>query len=1313
MFKPLLQPQIFVMLLRLKPLIICIFLAFYSLPVKAIETVLISKKLQWKDLNTGITPSGTSADFEFSQRNQDSGNLPLFVHTQELKEYSTVASIEWLHFESESFGMTAVHADDISRITRDWQFEARVTEGGRIPYLVFSLIPIHLAEGQDLIRLTSFEIRITLSPAARPNIRSLNFAEHSQLSTGTWYKIATSRDGVYKIDKNLLTQLGINTASINPQNINIYGNGGQLLPEQNDLPRPDDLQKCAIKVEGESDGVFNDVDYILFYAKGPDTWNLTYDTSEDRKRWVHDKHYYSDSAYYFIRVDDVDPLRIQDAPLSLEPSNHTCTTFQDYTYLENDVYNLGQSGREFFGDEFYLNTNASYNLTLPNMVSDQPALFETRVAVRSLGGPSNFTISAGDNTVETTAVTSSEDALANVASTSTVKFSLNPSGNFVTVNYTFNKYSNTTGVRGYIDYIRLNATRSLLMNGSQMKFRDTLSAGPGMITSYELGGATSGMRIWDISDFMHPQSVGFNSSGGVAQWTVDNSSLHEYIGFNASGFLTPTAIGSVANQDLHALQDVDLVILTAPLFRDVANSIAEIHAAEGHTVVVTGLTEIFNEFSSGNPDVIAVRMLMKMLYDRAAGDESKLPQNLMLIGDGSYQKNKGTASFLNENMMVFESSESLSPAFTYVSDDYFVFLGDDDDGSNLNMLDAGVGRIPATDLSEAQGYVDKINAYISQNTQQVTTSMCLDDQVQSAFGSWRNLLTFISDDQDGGGDPTEQIHLEDADSLANIMRRIHPEYDIVKIYMDAYKQESTPGGERYPEGELAIKNRVQNGSLIVSYLGHGGGRGWAHERILDLNTINSWTNKYRLPVFLTATCELARYDDPSFNSAGEQIVMNPNGGAIAMLTTTRIVFAGSNMQLDLAFFDVALEEDHISNLTLGKINMLTKNGVPASNSSKPNFSLLGDPMLKMTYPKFNVVTTSINNIDLANFNDTIKALQEVEIKGYIASASGNKMEEFNGIIFPTVYDKMTHVYTQNNDFDGDDGEVQEYDVFNKNIFKGKASVVNGDFSFKFVVPFDISYTVDTGRVSYYAVSGNIDAHGYCEDFVIGSSLNGAQLNTVGPEIELFMNDTTFVSGGVTDTEPVFIAVLKDDNGINTVGNGIGHDLLAVIDSDSQNPVVLNEYYETDLDTYKSGRISYQMPELAEGNHTISLKAWDIHNNSSNASLDFVVASSSEIALEHVLNYPNPFTTHTEFMFEHNQACVALDVRLQVFTVSGKLVKTIEQQVMQNGFRSEPIAWDGTDDFGDRIGRGVYVYKLEVRNELGETAEQFEKLVILR
>jgi hypothetical protein len=427
------------------------------------------------------------------------------------------------------------------------------------------------------------------------------------------------------------------------------------------------------------------------------------------------------------------------------------------------------------------------------------------------------------------------------------------------------------------------------------------------------------------------------------------------------------------------------------------------------------------------------------------------------------------------------------------------------------------------------------------------------------------------------------------------------------------------------------------------------------------------------------------------------------------LTTTRIVTSGANRELDEAFFAVAFEDETISDLTLGKINMLTKNGVGLSNSSKPNFSLLGDPALRMSYPQKYVYTTHINEVEIESFVDTLKALQEVVFTGYVGDADGNKLTDFNGFVYPTVFDKKTNLQTQNND----DGEVQEYSVFNRYLYKGKASVTGGDFNFRFVIPYDINYTIDSARVSYYAVAGNVDAHGYNEDFLIGSALSGAQLNNVGPEIELFLNDSTFISGGVSDTKPILLAKLKDENGINTVGNGIGHDLIAVLDEDTQNPIRLNDYYSANLDTYTSGEIRFQMSTIAEGQHTLRLKAWDIHNNSSEKTIEFVVANDAGVALSHVLNYPNPFTTHTEFFFEHNQPCETLEVRIQIFTVGGKLVKTINQNVNQAGFRSEGIPWDGTDDYGDRIGKGVYVYKLEVRNATGQRGEQIEKLVILK
>ena len=1275
------------------------------------ETIVLTKKLQWNDELTATSLDSDELMFEESLPAEGFGNLPSIVHRQPLKSFGRITSITIQSITSAPLRKT-IDPSSLRFIKNDWQHSVDITDARGKPYLILQVLPIRKS-GQTLDKLIECEINIEWERSAKPNLKSLEFASQSKLSEGSWYKIAIARDGIYKIDKNTFRQLGLDISNLSPQSINLYGNGGQLLPANNSIPRYDDLQKCAILFQGEEDNVFQDNDYILFFGKGPDTWTRAYNENDNVSHWKHEKHYYSDSAYYFIRTDDTEPLRIQTSTSPNEPATHTIRAFQDFQYLESDLYNVARSGREFYGEQFDVNTTGSFTFNVPNIRTDVQAMLEAVVVVRSIGGASNWTVSVGGISEQTPSTTTGNGVISAFGSAQYVAIPFTPSSTNTGVNLQFNKYSNTAEVIGWLDYLRLNSTRNLDMTGSQMKFRDTLSLGITNVGLFQLNNGASVSQIWDITDMLNPKRVAISSTGSSVEFKALTSELREYIAFANSGFLSPNPIGAVANQNLHGLTNVDYVIVAAPTHRASADALAAIHTQLGTSTVVVSQQEIFNEFSCGNPDVTAIRMLMKMLYDRAEGNEDLMPKNLLLFGDGSYGENRGLASFNGSNVMLYETTESLRPLYSAVSDDYFVLLSDDDDESSLRLLDAGVGRIPASEYSEGVAYVDKVRAYLAQNSSSNGGASCIGDETQSPFGAWRNLVVFVADDQDGNGGANEAFHLNDADELADTMNDRYPEFDVAKIYLDAFKQESTPGGERYPEAEEAIRNRVQNGCLLVTYLGHGGERGWSHERILDLNTISSWSNINRLPVFLTATCELARFDDPAVNTAGELLVMNPDGGGIAMLTTTRVVFAGANMAMNRAFYEVAFEDDNISNLTLGRINMLTKNGVSPSNSSKPNFSLLGDPALKLAYPRYNVVTSAINDSLISESTQTLKALQEVKMSGHLEDDFGNKLTGYNGFIYPVVYDKQSTVFTLNNDYDGTLGTVQEFKSFNKIIFKGKASVTNGDFSFQFVVPYDINYVVDNARVSYYSVSGNLDGHGDCDQFRIGGSLSGAELNRVGPEINLYLNDTLFISGGLSDTKPILVGRLKDENGINTVGNGIGHDLIAIIDNNTQQPIILNEFYETDLDTYKSGEIRYQLPEMTEGNHTLKLQAWDVHNNSSNATIDFVVAKDSEIALDHVLNYPNPFTTHTEFMFEHNQVCTTLDVLIQIFTVSGKLVKTIEHQALQRGFRSESIPWDGTDDFGDRIGKGVYVYRMEVRNENGQSAEHIEKLVILK
>src|SRR5258706_118351 len=393
---------------------------------------------------------------------------------------------------------------------------------------------------------------------------------------------------------------------------------------------------------------------------------------------------------------------------------------------------------------------------------------------------------------------------------------------------------------------------------------------------------------------------------------------------------------------------------------------------------------------------------------------------------------------------------------------------------------------------------------------------------------------------------------------------------------------------------------------------------------------------------------------------------------------------------------------------IGDINRITKNGYLDSNAR--NLIMLGDPAIKLAYPRWNVVTTSINNHPANLPADTVQGLNRVSISGEIHNDNGQLMTNFNGTLITSAYDKYATIYTLAND---PSSLVAPFKVRKNVLFKGKATIQNGKFNYTFVLPKNIAPLYDNGKISYYAYNGLTDANGYYDNIIIGGGYDTSAANDhKGPEIKLYMNDEKFVSGGVTSANPVVYAVVSDTSGINTSGNGIGHDITVVLDNNPDKLFIANDYFECDLNSYQKGKVLFPLSGLEDGKHSAELKVWDAFNNSSKSSVDFYVNSSKEITLQHVYNYPNPFTTKTSFMFEHNRACVPMSVQVQILTVSGKLVKTISQNITCDGFRYDKIEWDGRDDYGDKIGRGVYIYRLRVKTEDGYTADKMEKLVKL-
>lgn len=1153
-------------------------------------------------------------------------------------------------------------------------------------------------------KVVSYKLNSKVTSIGSPKAAGVNdYASSSVLSSGNWYKIAVSQDGIYRLTYDDLESLGMDVNSIDPRRLNIYGNGGGMLPQPNDVFRHDDLQQNAIEVFGESDGSFDQGDYVIFYGKGPHSW---VQDSTKCGLFRHEYNVYSERAYYFITVDQGMGRRVQLTPQTGRTPTHTATTFTDYQFHEVDNVNLLKSGREWYGEEFDIQTSYSFDFGFSNVTND-PGYLSTRVLAKSLSGATSFSIRKNGSTVESVNVPqvsggynkNAEDEL------TCTELSFESGNTNIAVNYS--KGGNPNAI-GWLDYIDIILTRNLSMAGGQMAFRNLESVGTGNVANFQLSNANSALKVWEVTDPTNVNRVDATHQGSTVSFKIETDSLRQFVAFNGNSFLSPELVGMVDNQNLHALSQVDMVIVAHPNFISEAQRLANFHEQNETSqlsVHIVTPEQVYNEFSSGAQDVTAIRDFMKMFYVRSQSWQD-LPRYLLLFGDASYDYKDRLADNTNY-VPTYESPESLTPTISYASDDYYGLLDPEEgqwNSSSNDALDIGIGRFVVRTLDDARAVVDKIYRYeeLDINGLQLEHT-CTDGTGNGVISpDWRNRIVFVADDEDSN------MHLNQADQLAVLVDTMYPEYNLTKIYMDAYVQESTPGGQRYPEVTTALNTEVQRGALIVNYTGHGGELGWAHERILGVTDINGWTNYRNLPVFVTATCEFTRYDDPSRISAGEWVHLNPDGGGIALFTTSRLVYSAPNFTLNKNFYLNLLVEQLWGPPTMGDVIRMTKVASGGSVNNR-NFSLIGDPAQRLAFPLHRVQTLTINGDDVNSLTDTINALQLVTVTGTMRNRNGQVMPEFNGVVYPTVFDKTTEVSTLAND---PGSSVRQFTVQKNLIYKGKASVTDGNFSFSFVVPRDIAYNYDFGRISYYAESTSTNANGYFEEFMIGGSNDNAASDEIGPEVRLYMNDENFAYGGTTDESPSLYAIVSDTNGINTVGNGIGHDITAVLDDNTNNTYNLNDFYQADLNSYQSGKVVYPFSNLSEGTHSLKLKVWDVYNNSSEAYTEFVVAESANLALEHVLNYPNPFTTRTSFMFEHNQPCNSMDVQVQIFTVSGKLVKTINETVLSQGFRNDPIEWDGLDDYGQKIGRGVYLYNLKVTTPDGQKAEQIERLVIL-
>ena len=1215
---------------------------------------------------------------------------------------------ESVTFSLANFNVTSLSVDELACLSNanypsEFNFEVDVRSSRKNYKTIITVNAIRKNE-----QTGSFEKLINytgvLHTASVSSNQLKSYTTNSVLASGSgdWYKIGLVSDGVYKIDYSFLESLGVDTYNLNTNAINIYGNGTGMLSENNNDFRFDDLAKNSIFINGDDDGVFNDGDFILFYAKGPNSirFNGSY--------FVHETHQYCDTSYYFININKnaSNPKRIGSVSLSSNSSTALITQFNAFQYIEDENSNLGKSGREWFGDIFDVQTSYSYGFNFPNLSNSDSIKVRSNTLIKSTSTAPKYTASVGNSSkvLSGTLSPSGSGTYSPFAKQKMNIYKLKSTSDEFSVNLSLNK-AGLPSTKGWLDFIEINAIRNLTMATNQMEFSSFLNIGVGNVSEYQIGNQSNVEIIWEITDPRNAGDISFGRVGNIASFKINSDSLRTFIALNGDSYKTPKAFGRIENQDIHALPYADMIIITAPEFLQASNDLASFHQDEGLSVHVVTTNQIYNEFSSGMRDATAIKSFLRMFYKRAGNNANLIPKYCLLMGDGSYD-NRNKMRHNKNFIPTYESVETLSLTQSYTSDDYFAILADNGAMHNNDLLDIAVGRLPVKTLEEANEMVRKIKVYNNIAVEGTDLGHCTNGTTTSVFQDWRNIAVQISDDGDNNH------YFNDIETMYNKTRLLHPEINISKIHADAYVETSTAGGERNLETERAFKQQVEKGALLVNYIGHGGEIGLGHERYLTVPTILGWTNIQRMPIFMTATCEFSRFDDHDRTSAGEYIVLNPNGGGIGLFTTTRLVYSTSNAALNSYFYDTVFDKINGEAPRLGDIYQGTKNkyGTFSGDINYRKFALLGDPAVRLALPTFNVVTDSINGVSITSTLDTITALSKVEIKGHVEDNSGQLMASFNGTVSTKIFDKIATLSTLAN---SSDSYVANFSSWKNLIYKGKSSVKNGYFTLTFIVPKDISFQYGKGRISYYAQNGEVDANGYSEQPVIGGINPNAAEDNEPPRVSLYMNNDKFVSGGITDENPSLFAKIFDENGINTVGNGIGHNIEAVLDRNTTESIILNDFYESDLDTYKSGKLSYPFEELEEGPHTLSLKIWDVYNNSRKEEIEFVVALNEELALDHVLNYPNPFTTRTAFSFEHNQVCDYLDVQIQIFTISGKLVKTINQRSHSEGYRIDGITWNGRDDYGDNIGKGVYVYKVKVVNEAGDKTEKYEKLVILK
>lgn len=1110
-----------------------------------------------------------------------------------------------------------------------------------------------------------------------PMIRSTaqpTLADHSILSTGIWYKIPVQHTGIYKITTAEIPNLnGVSCSSIA-----LYGDADGMLSSSNRIAVPYDVSPNAIEVvDHNANGLFDADDYLLFYGSGPNVWH--YNSSSHF--FEYRMHAYANYNYYYLTLSSSFDTSVADS-LRITARHYPQTEQQDITthtgvaLVHNDNLNVLSGGQIWVDNKFNHAANRrDISLTFPT--ADSHIRLRYGLANTSTK-PASFSVNCANNS-----------RIHSFSSGNNYRV-FSESFNGITSNsvlFTFGYQPQESNANGYFDFIEINGIQNLSYPGGQYFIRNSQLLQDGTLGRFLVEGYRPDMKIWDVTHPCQPYVLAANSGTNARFYFVaPTDQVRTFVAFTAGDALTPSGISPIENQDIRGAFPPDYVIVTHHDFLHQAQALADIHQLHsGLNVLVVTQEQVFNEFSSGRPDPIAIRRMLRCLRSKATDSKAITPRYLLLFGKGTYD-NRDILQAHMPTAITYQTPSSFDDESNlYPSDDIYGFLDDYANGDFEGSLSVGIGRLPAKNAAEATHMVNKIEKYLNRN----------DLTTDGIRGDWRNYVTLLADDADPSI-PGDSVFASDSETTARAIKSLYPHFNIDRIYADSYIQQSGADGSYYPDVNNALQQRINYGSLMLNYIGHGSTNYIGTERYMELSDIEKYTNTDRLSFFITSTCSFGRYDQLR-DICGAEAFLLADAAGIGTISAARPIYHIQSFNTNLCLN--VLNPDN----SIGDALRIAKSHSGASHS----IALIGDPALHLSIPRNRIAVTHINSREVdPDVVDSAKVLSQVTIEGEIQDAEGSLLDNFDGIIYPIVFDREVRSRTLANDNDSTEVDfVQQKNV----LYKGREHVTNGRFSYSFIIPRDVAYRYDYAKLSHYATNGHEDATGQYSNIMFGGFNEDIIIQELHPTVELYINDTNFRNGGLTNETPTIYARLSDSVGINAAGCGLGHDITAIIDNNPYSTVTLNDFFEPDILDSRNGEVRYTLGKLDEGYHTLTVRCWNIFNYSGSATIEFHVTNDRVAKIGQFVSTPNPAHDITTLRIEHNLTDRITNATICIYDIRGRCVRQVSiRPTSPTCVLTYP--WNFTTDNGTALPNGIYIARVIVTTADGQSLQQNTKIV---